>query len=140
MAEKVSYYELFKHPQWQRKRLEILERAGFECEDCGAKENTLHVHHSYCERGRKPWEHPSQNLHWLREDRHKKAQDRKHLLDRQLGHIALSDMDTLLGFPMGLEAQITVLDVFSYEVAMGIGRCWALGADEVSKRPGRMEH
>lgn len=58
MNEGSSYYDLFKHPKWQKKRLKILELAGFECERCGAKNKTLHVHHKYYEKGLKPWEYP----------------------------------------------------------------------------------
>jgi len=31
-----TYYGLLKHPKWQKKRLEVMENAGFECEDCGS--------------------------------------------------------------------------------------------------------
>jgi len=34
MSDKHSYYELLKHPKWQKKRLEILQRANFECVKC----------------------------------------------------------------------------------------------------------
>ncbi len=134
MMKNISYYELLKHPQWQKKRLEVLQHADFECEYCGTNKKTLHVHHAYYEKGLKPWEYPEQSLHCLCEDCHKNAQDRKQLLERQLGRIDLADMDTLLGFAMGLEVQnypMVVLDVFSYEVAVGIGRCWGLTAEEV---------
>jgi hypothetical protein len=47
MAE--SYYDLLKHPEWQKKRLKVLEAAEFECATCGSKDKTLHVHHRYCE-------------------------------------------------------------------------------------------
>lgn len=32
-----TYYELLKDPRWQRKRLEVMQRANFECEDCHKK-------------------------------------------------------------------------------------------------------
>lgn len=50
----MSYLELLKDPRWQKRRLEILERDGWECQNCGGKDKTLHVHHKRY-RG-KPWE------------------------------------------------------------------------------------
>lgn len=41
---KTSYYEQLKDPRWQKKRLEIMNRANFKCEECGDSENMLSVH------------------------------------------------------------------------------------------------
>ena len=38
--------------------MEILERDGFKCRECGAEKETLHVHHRYYIAGRLPWEYP----------------------------------------------------------------------------------
>jgi len=131
---KPSYYEQLKHPRWQKKRLQILERAGFKCEDCGSGERMLHVHHSYYEKGLPPWDYPDESLHCLCENCHKKAQDLQALLQRQIGKLDLSDVDVLVGYAMGLESRsypMVPLDVFSYEVALGVGDAWALTAEEV---------
>lgn len=42
---KLSYAEQLKHPNWQRRRLQIMERDGFKCANCGDSESQLHVHH-----------------------------------------------------------------------------------------------
>lgn len=134
MAEKRSYWELLKDPRWQRKRLEILNLHGFACENCGAEDKTLHVHHSYYEKGLAPWEYPDESLHALCEDCHRKAQDLLVLLHRQIGRLDLGNVDLLYGYALGLEAHnfpSVVLDVFSYEVAQGVGDCWGLTASEV---------
>lgn len=52
-----SYSELLKRPEWQKKRLEIMQRDGFRCRECGSTEKTLHVHHLIYEKGMKPWEY-----------------------------------------------------------------------------------
>lgn len=49
---------LWQDPRWQRKRLEIFERDGFACTECGAKDKQLSVHHFYYCKGRAPWEYP----------------------------------------------------------------------------------
>lgn len=55
---KNSFINLYKHPAWQRKRLEILKRDDFSCQNCGTKNQTLHVHHKYYEHGKLPWDYP----------------------------------------------------------------------------------
>lgn len=52
-----TYRELLLDPRWQRKRLEVLESAGWQCEICSDEESTLHVHHLRYVKGRKPWEY-----------------------------------------------------------------------------------
>jgi len=52
----MSYSDKLCDPRWQKKRLEILERDGWKCHDCGSTRRPLHVHHCYYERGVEPWE------------------------------------------------------------------------------------
>ena len=133
MAES-SYYEQLKHPKWQKKRLQVLERAGFECEYCGASERQLHVHHSYYEKGLAPWDYPDASLHCLCEECHKGAQDRSAILQRCIGRLGLGDIELLVGYALGLEAHSdpeAILDVFSYEVAEGLGDAYGLTPEEV---------
>jgi hypothetical protein len=40
-----TYAKLLRHPKWQKRRLEIMERDGFRCFACGDDKNTLTVHH-----------------------------------------------------------------------------------------------
>ena len=68
----MSYSDLLKDPRWQRKRLEVMEREDFACELCGATDKTLNVHHERYERGRMPWDYPSEALHCLCEPCHRK--------------------------------------------------------------------
>jgi ribosomal protein L37AE/L43A len=49
-----SANDLYKHPLWQRKRLEILQRDNWSCIACGDKTTTLHVHHLMYDGA--PWE------------------------------------------------------------------------------------
>ncbi len=132
--EKKSYLELLQHPKWQKKRLEILEIANFECEDCGADDKSLQIHHSYYEKGLAPWEYPNESLHCLCEACHRKAQNLSTLLKRQLGKIELADRERLFGYALGLEAlnyPMSLIDIFSYEVALGVANAWGLTAEEV---------
>jgi 5-methylcytosine-specific restriction endonuclease McrA len=53
----MTYSEKLKDPRWQKKRLEVLERAGWACEDCGTDTKQLEVHHPLYLKGREPWEY-----------------------------------------------------------------------------------
>lgn len=66
-----SYSELLKDPRWQRRRLEILQRSDFSCEECGDKESTLHVHHKLYRKNAMPWEYEDHELEALCESCHK---------------------------------------------------------------------
>ncbi len=57
-----EYSEKLKHPNWQRKRLEILSRDNFECRMCGDKEESLHVHHLQYFPGNDPWAYPNSSM------------------------------------------------------------------------------
>lgn len=58
----MKYAEQIKSPKWQKKRLEILKRDEFTCQECGNKELTLHVHHKHYNKGAKIWEYENWEL------------------------------------------------------------------------------
>lgn len=57
----MTYAEKLKHPQWQRKRLLILQRDNFTCKTCGDTETELHIHHLEYTKS-KIWEELDENL------------------------------------------------------------------------------
>lgn len=60
---KAEYLELLKDPRWQKKRLQMMERDGWRCVDCGANNTTLHVHHTYYDDTVDgPWDYPDHSL------------------------------------------------------------------------------
>jgi hypothetical protein len=77
-----KYSEKLKDPQWQRKRLRILERDEFSCQICGDTESPLAVHH-YKYSG-EPWEVEDKYLKTLcencHESEHKDLKEYKKLL------------------------------------------------------------
>lgn len=52
----MTYSNKLKHPNWQKKRLEILNRDEFTCKLCADKNNQLHIHHLKYIPGKEPWE------------------------------------------------------------------------------------
>lgn len=67
----MSYKEQLLHPNWQRRRLEMLEGADWRCQECGDSETTLHVHHKRYIKGRKAWEYEAEELAVLCEECHR---------------------------------------------------------------------
>jgi hypothetical protein len=63
VAASKDYLELLRDPNWQRKRLEILQRDSFTCRNCRNSDETLHVHHLfYMPDGLPPWSTPDFGL------------------------------------------------------------------------------
>jgi hypothetical protein len=58
----MKYSDKLKDPRWQKKRLKILERDEWQCQKCGEKENTLHVHHLRYFPNKEPWEYLDEDL------------------------------------------------------------------------------
>ena len=54
----INYSDKLRSPQWQKKRLQILNRDKFTCKLCKDTETELHVHHKFYEKGKQPWEYP----------------------------------------------------------------------------------
>lgn len=70
----MTYSEKLKDPRWQKKRLRILERDDFACQDCQSTENTLNVHHLAYHKGA-PWEVPDEDLVTLCDDCHTRIEN-----------------------------------------------------------------
>lgn len=81
---KMTYGEQLKHPNWQRKRLKVLEAAGFSCSACRDKDSTLHVHHKRYIKGRLAWEYEDEELLALCESCHAEEHSASELIDEML--------------------------------------------------------
>lgn len=125
-----TYYELLKHPNWQKRRLEILQFADFTCTDCGSKDKTLHVHHCYYEKGKKPWEYPLSALRCLCEDCHKSAEQMRLSMAKILSEVSAEDQ--VYGYALGAYAyseQDEIIYIPNYEVACGVADYWGVNVD-----------
>jgi 5-methylcytosine-specific restriction endonuclease McrA len=58
----MTYSEKLKDPRWQKKRLQILERDGWTCQDCWTTSKTLHVHHKFYIPNTEPWDYDNAAL------------------------------------------------------------------------------
>lgn len=69
----MEFKDQYKHPLWQKRRLDVLEKNGFECSCCGDSESQLHVHHRQYFKGRKVWEYADDELEVLCDSCHEEA-------------------------------------------------------------------
>lgn len=109
----MTYSQKLRDPRWQKLRLLIMERDGWQCQSstCRSPENTpLHVHHREYLPGREPWEYPPENLVTLCERCHDAQHPRKlvskDLIEGRFYH--WQELGDVLGFqPHGYLTQTT---------------------------------
>lgn len=81
----MTYAEKLKDPRWQKRRLEVFNKADWKCEDCGAGDKELQVHHCYYIRSLEPWEHGNDLLICVCPDCHKKRQAKEEAIHVSVG-------------------------------------------------------
>src|SRR5262245_53386302 len=102
--QKPTYLEMLRDPRWQRKRLEVMQREDFACQDCGATDSTLNVHHTYYEKGKPPWDYPIESLKCLCEPCHVKAQDYWRLIQIEIAELDSHAIQIAIGVMRGYRA------------------------------------
>lgn len=104
-----TYAEMYRDPRWQRKRLEVMERAGFACQECSSTTKTLNVHHRLYRKGAAPWAYEDSELMCLCEDCHSEHHDHRKAIDAELAEADLFEIPILhallVGFRMGMVAE-----------------------------------
>lgn len=83
----MTYSEKLRHPLWQKKRLQILERDRWTCLTCGATDKPLNVYHLLHIKSNCPWEYSDNHYQTLCEDCRK---EREEITDKALNAIRLS--------------------------------------------------
>jgi hypothetical protein len=78
--KKNEFFDQYKDPRWQKKRLQIMERDEFMCQNCFDSESTLNVHHKYYIHGKSPWEYSNELLITLCEGCHEWEEDKKYII------------------------------------------------------------
>jgi 5-methylcytosine-specific restriction endonuclease McrA len=69
-AYPLDYRAALRLPQWQRRRLDILKRDNFTCQECRSTTKPLNIHHLRYIDGKQPWEYEDRDLMTLCEDCH----------------------------------------------------------------------
>lgn len=77
----MTYAEQLRDPRWQKKRLKILDRDNWTCQEkrCKTTTKNLQVHHLQYLQGINVWDYPDDMLLTLCEDCHKKENERPEL-------------------------------------------------------------
>lgn len=52
-----DYTKKLQDPRWQRKRLEVMQAAGWKCVICGDAKEELNVHHPEYDKAYEPWQY-----------------------------------------------------------------------------------
>lgn len=92
----LTYAEKLRDPRWQKKRLEILNLAKWQCEDCGTEKVELHIHHSHYLYGVDPWDHPGDLMTVVCKSCHKERQLVEQTIHTILGYVCqMTDLTTL---------------------------------------------
>jgi hypothetical protein len=80
--EKNTYKQQLKDDRWYDKRLVIIAKADYKCQNCGYT-GKLDVHHLYYIKGKKMWQYPNKALVALCRDCHTKWHENNRLEYRE---------------------------------------------------------
>lgn len=137
-GDRRAYWELLRDPQWQRKRLEVMERAEFRCDTCDADDKTLNVHHRIYRKNALPWEYADHELVCLCEDCHESEHHTRQMIDEALAKLGSLYYDDVLGYLHGfIFANLSGEDadrnqrvpIYSAEYASGLNLSMQLDLD-----------
>jgi len=84
---KIEFKDQYSHPEWQKKRLEVLKRDKFLCLLCEIPDRTLHVHHRYYKRGKLLWEYNDKCYLTVCEECHEYLHNVQDILNENLSKI-----------------------------------------------------
>jgi hypothetical protein len=129
----MTYSEKLKDPRWQKKRLEIMHAADFQCEECGSKEKTLHIHHRRYIKGREPWDYEDCDLLCLCEDCHSEATYFDQSLFELISYLDTKTKHKIWGYACGVSLQNCGggVTVTNSDQAEGLGAVFNLPAEKI---------
>jgi len=82
-----SYRSQYLDPRWQKKRLEVMQEAGFKCQACGSSEKMLNVHHKQYVTNRDIWDYKDDQYATLCEDCHEMIHESFDILNDVIGSV-----------------------------------------------------
>lgn len=106
MRESIPWKDQYKHPLWQKKRLEAFEAHGYACQRCGDGENQLHVHHKRYVKGRMIWEYSPTELAVLCDGCHEQDHAENNLLKDLLARLRPGQAVEILALIVGYLGRI----------------------------------
>lgn len=133
-----SYYEKLKDPRWQKRRLEVLEAAGWECVECGDGSTELHVHHILYRKGCDPWDYQPDELKALCAPCHLEYEASRCEFLAKFGQLWLTEQKRVLGYIDGFTVAGEI-ETVELEVAEALEGKSAKLQEETSKRLSSIE-
>lgn len=121
MSRATRYSELLKDGRWIVRRLQILERMEYTCEECGAQPGDpaeLNVHHRSYRAGALPWEYEDTELMCLCRDCHAELTDWIERAHRLIGRLPIAAFPTLV-------REIERLATAKYPRRLGLVESWS---------------
>ena len=82
-----SYRSQYLDPRWQKKRLEVMQKAEFKCQACDSGEKTLNVHHKQYVTNRDIWDYKDDQYATLCEDCHEMIHKSFDILNDVIGSV-----------------------------------------------------
>ena len=96
MSKSSNWSSDYKHPKWQKKKAEILDRDNHTCLLCGDTETQLHVHHGYYgKHDTKIWDVPDKYLWTLCENCHETVTEEMDRVRQLVGSVHPSKINNL---------------------------------------------
>lgn len=86
----------YLHPNWQKKRLEILERDEYCCQSCLDSDSKLNVHHKSYVRDRDIWDYPNYYFTTLCDDCHNQFHEKIEMFNDALARMDNSDYNWIM--------------------------------------------
>lgn len=117
----MEFFDQLKHPEWQKKRLEVLSLRGFTCQECGATEKQLHVHHPYYRKGKMLWEYPAQDLRCLCDTCHQTAHDLDFIIKVTTGPLSAALKRRIVGYIDAIAGAEQLLEHGPYTIGFSDG-------------------
>lgn len=102
----MEFKQQYKHPLWQKKRIEALDVAGYACQCCGDEETQLHVHHRQYFKGRLIWEYGTDELEVLCEVCHMEAHAKLDQFKAILATLPLDGLGEVAALVAGYRATV----------------------------------
>lgn len=97
----------YKHPLWQKRRLDVLEKAEFACSCCGDTDSQLHVHHRQYFKDRKIWEYGDDELEVLCEACHEEAHQSLDIIKSLLSTLSAQGLNDVAALIAGYRSSVS---------------------------------
>jgi hypothetical protein len=107
-----SYANKLRDVRWQKKRLDVLQGHGWQCDECCSSEVELQVHHYWYETGLNPWDYEERCYGVLCDKCHTQWHAAKLEFDKIMAGMLSTNMEQANGLLAGLSLIVNSQDFF----------------------------